>query len=315
MPVIRLNKAERRRLTVFFSCLGVAVLGWLFFALSNLYVYEVNSVLNYRNAPINKAFHPLQGDTVTMKVEGTGWDLLFSKLRVLPSSVDVDVSELNTRNYVIIEKQLRQVNRQFQSNQQIVSIEPDTLYFDFSSRINKKIPVNLLYKIGFAPQHKISGAIQISPAFVTVSGPAEELEGITKWDTDSLKARDVVSDLTARVQLQPNRKNNIVIYPRVVDVRIPVSEFTEKTVEVPLHPVNRQGLRDVRLYPEKVRITLHTALSDYPRITEASFQATVDLADWKKKGFSQLPVAIRTRPTYVDIIRVEPAMVDFIVRK
>ncbi len=315
MPVIRLNKAERRRLTVFFSCLGVAILGWLFFALSNLYVYEVNSVLNYRNAPINKAFHPLQGDTVTLKVEGTGWDLLFSKIRVLPTSVDVDVSELNTRNYVIIEKQLRQVNRQFQSSQQIVSIEPDTLYFDFSSRINKKIPVNLLYKIRFAPQHKVSGAIQISPAFVTVSGPAGELKGITKWDTDSLKASDVATDLTARIQLRPNRKNNIVIYPRVVDVRIPVSEFTEKTLEVPLEVVNRDGIKYISLYPEKVRITVHTSLSDYPRINESSFRATVDLANWRKKGFSQLPVEILKRPAAVEIVRVEPVVVDFIIHK
>ncbi|HEY0896963.1 MAG TPA: CdaR family protein, partial [Sphingobacteriaceae bacterium] len=279
------------------------------------YIYEVNSVLNYRNAPINKAFHPLQGDTVTLKVEGTGWDLLFSKIRVLPTSVDVDVSELNTRNYVIIEKQLRQVNRQFQSSQQIVSIEPDTLYFDFSSRINKKIPVNLLYKIGFAPQHKVSGAIQISPAFVTVSGPAGELQDITKWDTDSLKASEVSADLTARVPLQPNRKNNIVIYPRLVDVRIPVSEFTEKTLEVPLEVVNREGMKNIRLYPEKVRITLHTSLNDYSRINESSFQATVDLANWRKKGFSQLPVEILRRPAAVEIVRVEPVVVDFIIHK
>jgi hypothetical protein len=315
MPVIRLNKAERRRLTVFFSCLAVAILGWLFFALSNVYVYEVDSVLNYRNAPINKAFHPLQGDTVTLKVEGTGWDLLFSKLRVLPESVDVDVSELNDKNYVIIEKQLRQVNHQFRSNQQIVSIEPDTLYFDFSSRIIKKVPVNLLYKLRFAPQHKISGAVQISPAFVTVSGPAGELEGIDKWDTDSLKGNEVAVDLTARIRLQPNKKNNIMIYPREVEVRIPVSEFTEKTIEVPLEVINKEGVKDMVLYPEKVRITVNTSLNDYASVNESSFQATVDVANWKKKGFSQLPVEVRKQPSYIDVVRIEPRTVDFIIHK
>ena len=301
-------------MTIFFTCLGVAILAWLFFALSNLYVYEVGSVLNYRNAPINKAFHPLQSDTVTLKLEGSGWDLLFSKLELLPASVDVDVSELNTKNYVIIEKQLPDVNRQFRSNQKIVAIEPDTLYFDFSSRIIKKVPVNLLYKIGFMPQHKISGAIQISPAYVTVSGPADELKGINSWETDSLKVLEVANNLTARVPLRPNQKNNIVIYPRAVEVRIPVSEYTEKTLEVPLEILNSQGT-DVDLYPEKVKITLNTSLSDYANINESSFQATVDLADWKKNGFKQLPVEIRKRPSFIDIVRIQPGTVDFIIRK
>lgn len=315
MPILRLNKAERRRLTIFVSCLGVAILAWLFFALSNVYVYEVSAGLNYRNAPINKAFHPLQGETVSLKVEGTGWDLLFSKLNMLPGTVDVDVSELNTKNYVIIEKQLNEVNRKFRSNQRIISIEPDTLYFDFSSRIIKKVPVNLLYRISFASQHKISGPILISPAYINVSGAAEELAAIERWDTDSLIASGVAADLTSKVQLVANKKNNVVIYPRTVEVRIPVAEFTEKTVEVPLEVINASGLKDVKLIPEKVKITLNTALSDYGIINESSFQAIVDLASWKQKGFKQLPVEIKKRPSFVDIVRVEPGTIDFIIRK
>ncbi|HEY1024834.1 MAG TPA: CdaR family protein [Sphingobacteriaceae bacterium] len=314
MPLIRLNKIERRRVAVFFTCLGIAVFAWLFFALSNQYTYEVRSVLNYSNTPIKKAFRPLQGDTVSLQVRGTGWNLLFSKLRFTPEAVDVDVSGLNQNHFIILDKQLDALNRQFHSDQQIVSVDPDTLYFDFSSRIIRKVPVNLISEIMFEDQYRIAGPVKIEPAFVTVSGPAEELQDLERWDTDSLKSTGVRRDIVAKVQLQANEKTNVSVYPKEVTVRIPVSEFTEKSIEVPIRVLNEGNIESVRLIPDKVRVTILTGLSKYPGVTDTSFAATVDLNDWKR-GYQQLPVTLKKSPVFTEIVRIEPQMLDFIVKK
>lgn len=314
MPFIRLNKAERRRVAVFFTCLGIAFFAWLFFALSNQYVYEVRSVINYTNAPVNKAFRPLQGDTVRLRVRGTGWNLLFSKLRFTPGAVDVDVSGLNQNHFIILDKQLARINRQFAADQRIVSVIPDTLYFDFSSRVIKKVPVNLISEIAFASQHKVSDTVRITPAYVTVSGPAEELRNIERWDTDSLKARNVTGDIVAKVPLQPNERTNLNVYPREVDVRIPVSEFTEKEIEIPLQVLNGEKISNVKLIPNRVKIVVLAGLSNYPRISDTSFVATVDLNEWRK-GYKQLPVVLKKSPPFTDIIKIEPGLVDFIIKK
>ena len=81
MPFIKLTKVERKRFLMLVICLLIAIAAWLFMALNNKYVYTAKTVLNYENIPQKKAFHPLQSDTVDLQVEGTGWQLLFARLK------------------------------------------------------------------------------------------------------------------------------------------------------------------------------------------------------------------------------------------
>jgi YbbR domain-containing protein len=179
MPFIKFSKVERRRISLFFVCLLFAVGAWMFFALSNRYVYQVQTLVHYVNFPDNKAFHSLQSDTIDLQVEGTGWQLLFSKLRINPQSVNVDLEKLKTQTFINLSDQLTTINKQFESAQKIVNVRPDTLYFDFSSRAVKKIPIRLNYDIRFENHYGISDTVQISPSYVTVTGPLNELDEYT----------------------------------------------------------------------------------------------------------------------------------------
>src|SRR5690606_3881513 len=141
MPILNLNKTQRRKLSIFAKCIVFSFLAWALFAVSNKYIYTVKSGVQYVNIPDNRAFHPLQSDTVNVKVEATGWQLLFSKLRSAPPTVQVDLSGLQSRNWVVLSNQLGFINRQFPENQQVRSVVPDTLYFDFSKQTERKVPV------------------------------------------------------------------------------------------------------------------------------------------------------------------------------
>src|SRR6478609_538753 len=99
MPIVKLSLLERRRLSAFFTCLVFAALAWLFLTFSNTYNYTVRQVVNYRNMPQKRAFHPLQSDTLTVTTQGSGWQMLFSKVNEV-KPVDVDLSALDYRNYV-----------------------------------------------------------------------------------------------------------------------------------------------------------------------------------------------------------------------
>jgi YbbR domain-containing protein len=314
MPFIKLSKAQRRKSVMFISCLMIAMLAWLFFALSNQYVYSLKTVVHYTNLPQNKAFHPLQSDTVNLNVEGTGWKLLFSKLRLEPEAVKVDLKSLSNRNYVIFKEQLPYINRTFHSTQRIVSVAPDTLYFDFSSRSVRRIPVELLYKVSFKSGYEISDSIKINPSKVTVTGPLEEINHLKKWETDTLSAIGVQSAINARVALQRPRENNITIYPSIVEVKIPVAEFTEKMLELPVIILNGKPGTHVKLLPSRIKITFLTPLTNYPNINRDHFEAAVDLDNWSKKGYSQLPVVLKKIPPFCKILKIEPQTIDFIIK-
>ncbi len=188
MPFIKLTKPERKRFGMMLICVILAIMAWLFMALNRKYPYTVKTELIYKEEPQGKAFKALQPDTVDLKVEGTGWQLLFSRLRIKPQSIKVSLRKLNTRNYVLFSEQLEQINGQLETSQKVISIKPDTLYFDFSKRTTKRVPVKLNSKLGFAPQYGVAGSVELTPAFVNISGPHEELQKISNWYCEYIRS-------------------------------------------------------------------------------------------------------------------------------
>lgn len=315
MPFIKFSKIERRRISLFLVCFIFAVGAWMFFALSNRYVYQVRTLVRFVNFPENKAFHSLQSDTLKLQVEGTGWQLLFSKLRINPQSVDINLKELRKQTYISLSDQLSYINQQFASTQKVVYVQPDTLYFDFSSRAVKKIPIRLVQNIQFKSNYGISDSVRISPDYVTVTGPLEELALIDYWTTDTLSMKDVSGSINTKIPLQRPSQANINIYPGIVDLRLLVDEFTEKVIEVPVKVLNNDEFSNIKLLPDKVKITFLTALSNYPKIERGNFEISVDLNNWKEKGYKQLPVKVSLFPDFCKLVKIEPQNIDFIIQK
>ncbi|WP_158795965.1 YbbR-like domain-containing protein [Pedobacter sp. L105] len=315
MPVIKLTKIERKRILVLITCLLLAIAGWLFLALNNKYVYTAKTVLVYKNFPQKKAFHPLQSDTVDLQVEGTGWQLLFARLRVNPPSISISLDKLNNRNYVLFSEQLYNVNSQLETSQKIISVRPDTLYFDFSKRAVKRVPVKLISNLSFAKQFGISDEIELKPSYVTVSGPQEELKKITEWKTDTLRLHDIQGPAVTRIAMKQNTQKNVNIYPANVEVTLPVDEFTEKTLEIPLKIIDNNDYYNVKLYPKKIKVTFMVALSSYQQVNEDFIEAVVDLNEWKLKKHHQLRVELTRFPDYCKPVKIVPGKIDFIIEK
>jgi YbbR domain-containing protein len=315
MPFIKLTKIERKRFGLLIACLIAAVCAWLFLALNNKYVYTAKTELIYKDEPQKKAFKALQPDTVDLQVEGTGWQLLFSRLRINPQSITVSLQKLNNRNYILFSEQLVQVNRQLETSQKIISVKPDTLYFDFSRRTNKRVPVKLIKNFTFMKQYGLSDQIQLKPSYVNISGPQDELAKITTWVTDTLKLTDLQQTASTRIGIKQNNLNNISIYPSSIGVKVPVDEFTEKTLEIPLRIINNTDFLNIKLYPKKVKVTFLVALSSYQEVEEDFIEAVVDVNEWKQLKHQNFTVKINRFPDYCKLISVAPSKINFIIEK
>lgn len=315
MPILNLNKTQRRKLSIFAKCIVFSFLAWALFAVSNNYIYTVKSGVQYVNIPDNRAFHPLQSDTVNVQVEATGWQLLFSKLRSVRPTVQVDLSGLQSRNWVVLSNQLGFINRQFPENQRVMSVAPDTLYFDFSKQTERKVPVKALYNLQFSKQYDVIDKLHVSPEYVTITGPLEDVVQIEQWETDTIRYADVNSDVRTIVNLKQNQRANINVYPTSVEVDIPVGEVTEKILEIPLKAENAKQFSSVKLLPGKVRLTVIVSLRDFTKVTTGAFEAVVNMDDWVESDVRSLPVIITQKPDFCKLVKIEPQNVDFFVRK
>lgn len=314
MPIIKLSAIERRRLSVFVTCLCLSVIAWVFVALSATHKYVVREPLNFKNMPQKRAFRSLQADTVDVTMQGSGWEMLFSRINSEGKTVNIDLHTLESRNYIVLANQLKQINALRAIDDQILSINPDTLYFDFTNRVIKRVPVKLLLSINYQHQFALSDHINIKPEYVTLSGPANRVRDIKFWPTDSLKLSNINEDVTTRIKLKPVNDGSMVIYPKTVQVSIPVDEFTEKTLEIPIKLLNH-NYDNVKIFPQKVKVTFMVALSNYPDIDEDFFEATANMDLWRNNGYHTLPVILNRMPGFCKIVSVVPRNIDFIVKK
>lgn len=314
MSLFHLSRKHQQKLRIFAVSLGVSIIAWCVFALSNKYFYRVSIPVQYVNSPENKAFHPLQSDTVSLNVEGSGWQILFSQLRLQSQSFKVDLSGLKNRNWVMFSTQLNYLNNQIPGNQRIISVSPDTLYFDFSKQTVKRVPVQLKSELSFRKRYNIVDSIVLKPAYVTVTGPSADLIDIQKWDTELLVRKDIEGNIKTLLGLAKKEKGNLTIYPANVEVNIPVGETTEKILEIPVRMQNAQRGVSTTLLPSKVKLTVSVPLQYYADMNREAFQATVDLEASKFKT-SSLPIVITKSPDYSTILKIEPQNVDYIIRK
>ena len=315
MAIIKLSAAERRRVSAFFTCLLLAVLAWIIASLSNTYSFTIKQVLNFKNAPQRRAFHSLQPDTVNATVKGTGWQMLFSRMQPENKAIKVDLQTLEKENFVVLSSQLPVINDSREINNKIVAFDPDTLYFDFSNRATKRVPVKLLAALSYQQQFEQSDNVIIKPAYITVSGPAGSIEKITDWHTDSLKLKDLDETVRTRINLEPAKEGNINIYPKAVQVTLPVNEVTEKTIEIPVKLINNYEYYNVKIFPQKVKVTVITSLNKYRWMDDDLFEANADLDLWKKNHYSALPVFLSKMPEFCRVVKVEPKNIDFYIKQ
>jgi YbbR domain-containing protein len=315
MAIIKLSVAEQRRASAFFTCLLLAVVVWVIVTLSNTYDFTVKQVVSFKNAPQKRAFHSLQSDTVSITEKGTGWQMLFAKMKPENRAVKVDLQTLDKEDYVVLTNQLNAINEDKDINNRIVSFSPDTLYFDFSNFSTKRVPVQLSASLKYQRQYAQSDNVTIKPAYVTVSGPSSSIEKITVWKTDSLSLKDLDETVNSRLNLEASKEGNISIYPKSVEVTIPVNEFTEKTIEVPVKLVNNYSYYNVKVFPQKVKVTFTTSLNKYANMDEELFEAEANLDMWTKHNYSVLPVMVTKLPQFCKVVKIEPQNIDFIIKK
>jgi YbbR domain-containing protein len=315
MAIVKLSASERRRLSAFITCLVLASAAWMLSSLTKNYSYKVKRLLVYNNVPQRRAFRALQSDTVDVVVEGSGWEMLFSKFRPIDKRVNIDLHSLESKSFIALNGQLEQINRRKDPEQKIISFDPDTLYFDFTNRMTKKVPVKLLSQVNYRPQFANSGSVVIKPSYVTLSGPSNVIDKITSWNTDSLKLENIDETINARVNLQTVHEANLSIYPKTVQVQVPVDEYTEKTLEIPVKLTGNVHYYEVKIFPQKVKVTFTTSLSKYPELDEDFFEANADLNLWSDRNYSVLPIVLSRIPPFCKIVKIEPQNVDFIVKK
>lgn len=305
-------------LSAFIICLLVSGFCWFLIVLSKNYDQRNTYKVNYSELPQNKSLVNRLPDSIEISLRTSGFSLLREKLFSSNRIIFVDCSNLrlssDSISFLSTASVTEKLEKQLGNNYSITKIFPDTVFFNFSARSSKIVPVKLNISLGFEKQFQLSDSITIEPSHVTVYGAKEVLSKIDHVLTDYLVLNKLSKPVTKRLGFADGGRG-LGFSSDSVKVTIQVDQFTEGNIQVPIEPINLPNGYSLKLFPDKVDLRFIVGISNLSKLNPSLFKVVVDYSKAGDGSNSKLKVELVDSPSYINGIKMEPEKVEFIIRK
>lgn len=317
----RFHIKDERKLAIYLICVGIASIFWLLNALEKEYTIELSFPVRYTNLPKNKILVNDPPNHFTLDIQSYGFTLLRYKLSVAFTPLVFNINDFggkmmedSTRcNYAIASRQFRnRIADQLSNELSITSIQPDTIYFQFDQIVIQKKKVVPDINLQLKKQHYLSGEIKVKPDSISVHGPKLILDTLKSVHTVSQLYKDLDHLVQRNVPLKSIKK--IDYNPKRVVVHIPVEEYTEKELSVPITITNLPDNVHVNLFPSHIKLSFLIGLSRFSEIIPADFRASVSYDDIKNK-VDYLPVTLDKIPPHLKSVDFSPGKIEYLIEK
>jgi YbbR domain-containing protein len=284
--------------------------------------YDIKYPVRYVNLPEERILAEDLPAKLELYLKGPGYSILKLRLAGNRLPVILDISTINYRRvpgsrtlsyYIITSGLIPKLKNQLRAECQITSIKPDTLFFSFDRIITKKVQVVADVDIMTERQYLVKGNIIVKPDTITISGPKRILDTIKTIKTRHKKLKGVNGTITKSVALAASKEYEVS--DKKVVLEIPVEQFTEAEIHVPVKILNSPDSINIKIFPDVVTVKCLVAVSDYKKIEEIPFEVVLDLSKADLNSSEKIPLGFRNIPPFVSSLRVTPAKVDFLIEK
>jgi hypothetical protein len=311
-----------KKLLVFLFFVIVATIFWFLSALNRDYTTDIQYPVRYTNLPAGKVLVNELPSGLNLIVTGHGYTLLKHRLsrRLSPLIFDVNSfalssleDSINQRFYVLSRVANSKISSQLSSSIEILEILPDSIIFVFSEVTEKKLAVKPVLKLEFEKQFMVKGNINSEPDSVLVRGPSSILDTLQYAYTREIEHQKVKDGLNETVSFR--ELSQVRYSAKEVNVTIPVEQFTEARLRIPIMPVNVPEDFSLKLFPAEITVTYMVALSDYDKIKPQHFMAVADYNQLENQMPAKLRIQVSRVPEQVVFIRHAPDAVDYIIER
>lgn len=288
---------------------------WLLQTLNNDYEAEFAIPVRLRKVPDNIILTSEPASKLHISVKDKGTVLLNYMLGKSFYPVTIDFTEyLNEDSHVKIpaSRFINEVMGQMKASTQLLSIDPDTLEYIYSTGASKRVPVRLNGSLKADRQYFFSDTL-FQPDSVTAYAPEFMLDTIHAAYTQYVALENISDTIYQQLLLQAQR--GVKLVPSSIQMILPVDIYTEKTVEVSLQGVDFPIDKTLRAFPSKVQITFQVGVSRFRDITADDFHINVSYEELQSLGTNKYTVKLQNIPQGVSHVRINPEQVDFLIEQ
>ena len=311
-----------RDVFVFVFFLLLSFVFWYLNSLGKEIESDVRYPVRYINLPKERVLTDGLPARLELNLKGPGYSILKLKFSGNRAPLVFDISTINYRRvqgsrllhyYIMTSGMIPSLEKQLRAECEITSIKPDTLFFSFDRILTKSVPVVPDIEVSTVRQYFVKGSLVVEPDTIKISGPEPLIDTInnirTKYRKFSGLSEQVKKSMSLRIP------KNIFASLKKVMVTIPVEQFTEAEIVVPVHIINKPDSLDIKIFPDEVTVKGLVAVSDYKKFQDIPFEVVLDVAKANLNSNNKIPVEFRNVPPFVNSMRLSPSQVDFLIEK
>lgn len=316
---LKINAFMRRQrwkeALIFFAFILLALGFWLLQSLQQEYEIEITIPVRYNNIPADIAFTETPPSKIVATVKDKGSVLLNYSFGRSFAPIEAGLKKNDRSGSIVINKKTIEsdILKQLLSTTMLTGFEPQQINAVYSERVKKEIPVLFSGDIQTEPGFHVSGDITIVPRMIKVYSMKSTLDTLTHLQTAFIEIKKGDKTITRTIHLQ--KVKGATFDPTTVSVTIPIEEFTEKILEIPVICTDLPPHYTIRTFPASVHVTCNVPLSRFKELSENDFAVKISFADLEQNVSGSLPIHLTKKPEWVDGETLSPDKIEFILEK
>tara|TARA_B100000809_G_C15114440_1_gene521852 strand:- start:1475 stop:2407 length:933 start_codon:yes stop_codon:yes gene_type:complete len=309
-------KTSKKIPKTFISFLVASFFIWLLITFSKEYTTVITYAVIYKNIPQNKLLQEAPIKEIDITVKASGFKILRSNLK--NQKIQLEASALkrkkNAKFYFLTSNQVIKIQKQLLSGLELLEIAEDTIYLNLGILSSKKVALKPNLEINYHIGYALLNDIKITPDSIIISGPESQVKKINYLELVALKLNDVKSNFLEEVAILKSN-NNFKFSTLKTTISGNVDKFTEGKLQIPFRTKNLPKDINLVTLSEKVEVVFVVALSNFSKISEASFKVECDYLISKNNNLGYLIPKVILMPDFIKSVKIIPKKIDFLIQK
>lgn len=302
-----------KNILTFLFFLSLAIIFWFMLIYRQSYEVRVSMPIKYTEIPQNIVLKKELPTKISLSLRDDGASLFRYYFTKRNDSIEINF-EKSFKKKVLDDSQLEELIRsKLFRNTTILGFYPSQISLEYDTLKRKKVPVIFDGQVYLAPGYMLRENIRVIPDSVEVFASSE----ILKKTSYVYTIPDTIENYNSTVPLNFNliEIQGARIKPNQVLVEIPIEEFTQKELQIPITCLNVSDDLDLKIFPSFAKVSFFVSLSQYKSITEKDFEVQLDFNVLKNLTGSLAPIRLISTPDHIRNIKMEPANVEFILEQ
>ena len=309
-------KTSKKIPKTFISFLVASFLIWLLITFSKEYTTVITYAVVYKDIPQNKLLQETPIKQLDITVKASGFKILRSNFK--NKKIELEASTLQrkkrTKFYFLTRNQVTKIQKQLLFGVELLEIAQDTIYLNLGLLTSKKVALKANLEINYHIGYDLLNNIKISPDSIIISGPESQIKKINYLELNELKLNDVKSNFLEEVAILKTN-NNFKFSALTTSISGNVDKFTEGKLQIPFTTKNLPKDINLTTLSENVEVVFVVALSNFSKISEASFKVDCDYIMSEKNNLGYLIPKVILAPDFIKSVKIIPKKIDFLIQK